>query len=102
MGRRTQRVLNALLFLRVCEDRSIGVYQDLLRSAAAENVVQAFRDADLTYNAGLFTVLDSTTVTPDALVEVIRELYWPYSQFAFGVLRSDTLAGVYEQYLASA
>jgi Eco57I restriction-modification methylase len=45
-------------------------------------------------------LLTTTTYTPRVLANVVREMYWPKSQFAFGVLRPDILASVYEQYLA--
>ncbi|ALX04164.1 hypothetical protein AERYTH_05345 [Aeromicrobium erythreum] len=100
VGRRTQRLLNALLFLRVCEDRNIGQYEALLKSAEDDKLLDAFRAADRSFNAGLFDVLTSTTLTSSVLRTVVREMYWPRSQFAFGVLRPDILAAVYEQYLA--
>jgi len=100
IGRRTQRLLNALLFLRVCEDRKIGQYEGLLNSAFDDKLIDAFRSADRTFNAGLFDVLRSTHYTPETLAGVVREMYWPRSKFAFGVLRPDILAAVYEQYLA--
>ncbi|WP_314451677.1 Eco57I restriction-modification methylase domain-containing protein [uncultured Microbacterium sp.] len=100
VGRRTQRLLNALLFLRVCEDRNIGRYEDLLGHATNRRVVQAFKDADRAFNAGLFTVLRETSIDDSALVDVITQMYWPRTQFAFGVLDPIILAGVYEQYLA--
>jgi hypothetical protein len=100
IGRRTQRLLNALLFLRVCEDRNIGQYEALLTSAQSDTLLDVFRSADRTFNAGLFDVLTTTKYTSGALTSVIREMYWPRSKFAFGVLRPDILAAVYEQYLA--
>lgn len=100
VGRRVQRILNALLFLRICEDRRITRYQSLLRSATSSSIVDAFRKADQSFNAGLFTVLNQTNVTPEALATVVRSMYWPESQFAFGVMEPEILAGVYEQYLA--
>lgn len=100
IGRRTQRLLNALLFLRVCEDRDISRYEGLLESASASSVMESFRAADQTFNAGMFTVLDDTAVSARILLHVIREMYWPRTRFAFGVLRPDILAGLYEQYLA--
>lgn len=100
VGRRTQLLLNALLFLRVCEDRNIGQYEELLRSAQADKLMDTFRSADRTFNAGLFDVLTSTVCSASVLTGVVREMYWPRSQFAFGVLRPDILAEVYEQYLA--
>lgn len=100
IGRRTQSVLNALLFLRVCEDRDIGRYQDLLESATSRRIVSAFREADRAFNAGLFTVLRDTRMGDDAIADVVKEMYWPRTQFAFGILDATILAGVYEQYLA--
>jgi methylase of polypeptide subunit release factors len=100
IGRRTQRLLNALLFLRVCEDRNIGHYEALLTSAEDESLMAQFQAADRTFNAGLFDVLESTELSPIALRAVVREMYWPRSQFAYGVLRPELLAEVYEQYLS--
>lgn len=100
IGRRTQRLLNALLFLRVCEDRNISSYKELLESVNQRRIVAAFREADRAFNAGLFTVLNETTVSHNALIRVISEMYWPRTQFAFGVLEPAILSGVYEQYLA--
>jgi hypothetical protein len=100
VGRRTQRILNALLFLRVCEDRDIWKYERLLRSANDQRVIEAFAEADQVFNAGLFTVLVDTAVRPGILRAVISEMYWPKTRFAFGVMRPEVLAGLYEQYLA--
>lgn len=100
IGRRTQSVLNALLFLRICEDRDIGRYQDLLESATSRRIVESFREADRAFNAGLFTVLRDTKVNATAIADVVKEMYWPRTQFAFGILDPSILAGVYEQYLA--
>lgn len=101
VGRRTQRVLNALLFLRVCEDRDIAKYEALLDSATAHEVVAAFRRADQVFNAGLFKVLDDpTVVSPQILLQIIKEMYWPQTKFAFGVLDPEILSELYEQYLS--
>lgn len=100
VGRRTQRVLNALLFLRVCEDRDIWKYERLLQSANDEKVVEAFAEADRVFNAGLFTVLRDTNVRAHVLRSIILAMYWPKTKFAFGVMRPDVLAGLYEQHLA--
>lgn len=100
VGRRVQRILNALLFLRICEDRNISRYEDLLRSANSKTIINAFKNADRAFNAGLFTVLNETSVSSEALAGVVRDMYWPQSQFAFGVMQPEILAGVYEQYLA--
>lgn len=100
IGRRTQRLLNALLFLRVCEDREIKKYQSLLECAESSQIIDSFREADIAFNAGLFTVLQDTSISNEAVSKVVREMYWPKSQFAFGVLEPQILASVYEQYLS--
>ncbi|QII02060.1 N-6 DNA methylase [Rhodococcoides fascians A21d2] len=100
VGRRVQKVLNALLFLRVCEDRNISEYKQLLASANTSRVLGRFREADATFNAGIFRALESIKVSDHVLLSVISEMYWPKSQFAFSVLKPEILAGLYEQYLS--
>lgn len=99
IGRRVQKILNALLFLRVCEDRAISKYKNLYESASNKALIEAFRRADKFYNAGLFTVLEQTQFSDDALLRIIEEMYWPSSQYAFGLLDSQILSELYEQYL---
>jgi hypothetical protein len=99
VGRRTQRLLNALVFLRVCEDRHIEQYQDLLEAAATSRLIQRFRSADAIYNAGVFSILDNTIVEPETLRSVVQSLYWPNSKYAFGLIQPEILAWIYEQFL---
>lgn len=100
VGRRTQRLLNALLFIRVCEDRNIGRYKDLLAAAEDSKILEEFERADKVFNAGLFSVLRDTTVSAADLRAVVKEMYWPQSKFAYALLQAGTLSAVYEQYLA--
>jgi methylase of polypeptide subunit release factors len=100
IGRRVQRLLNALVFLRVSEDRDLDSYAGLLNSANTGSLIAKFRKADARYNAGLFSVLEDTGFSDEVLTEVIHELYWPKSKYAFGVLRPDVLATIYEQFLS--
>lgn len=49
--------INKILFLRVCEDRNIETYKDLLAIADGGNfnkLLEKFRKADTKYNSGLF------------------------------------------------
>lgn len=100
VGRRTQKVLNALLFMRVCEDKDILSYKDLLNSAISRNIVSTFRNRDKVFNAGIFKALEGINLPDEALLPIIRQMYWPSSKFSYGLLRPDTLAYVYEQYLS--
>ncbi|WP_180950521.1 Eco57I restriction-modification methylase domain-containing protein [Corynebacterium riegelii] len=96
---RSQKILNALIFLRVCEDRNLRKYEALKNSSESHQLLEEFRRADATYNAGLFTVLDNTDVDAVELQAVIAEMYWPKSQYAYGVLDPEIMAGIYDQYL---
>lgn len=100
VGRQTQRLLNALLFLRVCEDRNISKYEDLLKSSQSGQLAEEFARSDSMFNAGLFRALSAIKIASAVLQAVVHELYWPSSKFAFGLLMPDTLASLYEQFLA--
>jgi hypothetical protein len=99
VGRRTQQLLNSLVFLRVCEDRSIEGYQTLKDRAHSGDVLDHFRRSDQRFNAGLFQALDGLAVSPAILKSVIDELYYPSSNYAFSVVEPAVLAQIYEQFL---
>lgn len=100
VGRRTQQLLNSLVFLRVCEDREIEVYGDLRdRNTAAAPLTEHFRRADRRYNAGLFRALDGVDLPGEVLPAVIGELYYPQSPYAFSVVEPSVLGQVYDQFL---
>lgn len=96
---RAQKILNALIFLRVCEDRNLRKYEALKDSADGDSLLQEFKKADSEYNAGLFITLSDTAIDSEALRQVIAEMYWPKSQYAYGVLDPEIMAGIYDQYL---
>lgn len=100
VGRRAQGILDAILFLRVCEDRNIETYHRLGDAADEQGLRDLFRHADKVYGAGLFAVLENTIIDPLALTDVVSEFYWPNSKFAFGFMATETLAALYEQLLA--
>ena len=111
-----QRVLDRIIFLRICEDRGIEDYERLKKATDGKNIyaslVQLFQQADVRYNSGLFHFHaekgrgeDLDTLTPglvidDALLKpLIRGLYYPDSPYEFSVLSADILGQVYEQFL---
>jgi len=55
-----QRIIDRLIFLRICEDRGIEDYGKLLGHLNGENVYKRlcslFREADDRYNSGLFSL----------------------------------------------
>lgn len=54
----TQTLLNRIIFLRVCEDRSFEDEEELLRIASYEELREAFASADAKYDSGLFDYLE--------------------------------------------
>jgi methylase of polypeptide subunit release factors len=96
----TQRLLNCLVFLRVCEDRNLEEYKGLLKIEDRGALDARFREADATYNAGLFRALDDVDVDADLLHSLIVQLYYPRSPYAFSVVEAPILAAIYEQFLA--
>lgn len=68
LGDVVQSYINKILFLRVCEDRNIETYQELLNIAghnSHKELVAKFREADNKYNSGLFEELLSDDIIND-------------------------------------
>lgn len=111
-----QRIIDRIIFLRICEDRGIEDYGALQSLVNGNNVYrrlgETFLNADGKYNSGLFhfkkekdesTPPDSLTlgleVDDKVLQNVIEGLYYPDSPYEFSVLTADILGQVYEQFL---
>jgi type I restriction-modification system DNA methylase subunit/predicted type IV restriction endonuclease len=112
-----QRTIDRIIFLRICEDRGIEPYGQLMALQNGSDVYQRllylFRQADDRYNAGLFHFdpekgrpadsLDSLTpglrIDDKVLKDVFKHLYYPDSPYEFSVLPADILGQVYEQFL---
>jgi len=100
IARATQRLINRLVFLRVCEDRNLEEYGQLLGIDDRAGLDVRFREADRTYNAGLFDAIDEVEIDDELLHRIIGELYYPQSPYAFSVVDAPILAAIYEQFLA--
>ncbi len=111
-----QKTIDRIIFLRICEDRGIEDYGQLMNMLNGADVyrrlLQIFTRADEKYNSGLFhfEIEKDRAESPDALTpnieiddkvlkEIIKNLYYPESPFEFSVLPSDILGQVYEQFL---
>jgi len=111
-----QRTIDRIIFLRICEDRGIENYGQLMAlqsgTRAYERLCQIFRRADERYNSGLFHFRKekdrpeppdgltlSLTVDDKVLKEVFEDLYYPDSPYEFSVLPADILGHIYEQFL---
>jgi hypothetical protein len=111
-----QRIIDRILFLRICEDRGIETYETLKGLLEGDGVYgrlcTLFERADDRYNSGLFhfsnepgwdEMPDSLTpglvIDDKVLKEVVKRLYWPESQYEFSVIPPAILGQVYEQFL---
>ncbi|MDU3111076.1 Eco57I restriction-modification methylase domain-containing protein, partial [Corynebacterium sp.] len=99
VNQQTQQILNALLFMRVCEDRNILYYEELLKSAKLSELEKQFRQKDRIFNAGIFQALKGISFTSATILQIVTEMYWPNTQFAYSLIDSEMLARIYEQYL---
>ncbi len=107
-----QRLIDRLVFMRVCEDRGIARYGSLretLDHISAEGgdlyqpLCREFRDLDRQYNGYLFKYHFSETlsVSADLLADFIRTLYPPDGPWDFSAIADDILGIVYERFLGN-
>ncbi len=111
-----QITIDRLIFLRICEDRGIERYGQLMGLLNGPEVyprlMALFRSADDRYNSGLFHFLPEKDrpegpdeLTPELAIDdkplkdILRSLYYPESPYEFSVLPAEILGQVYEQFL---
>lgn len=111
-----QRIIDRIVFLRICEDRGIESYGSLREAADGARTYQKlqalFERADDRYNSGLFhfriekqrpappdTLTPALVVDDQPLKQIIRRLYYPESPYEFSVVPADILGQVYERFL---
>ena len=111
-----QKIIDRIIFLRICEDRGIEDYGQLMTLQNGTNVYerlkQIYHRADEKYNSGLFhfEIEKERNEPPDGITlslqiddktikDIIKELYYPDSPYEFSVLPADILGQVYEQFL---
>ncbi len=103
----TQRLLDRIVFIRVCEDRGIEpslVLRPFARRADSyRGLVREFRRLDLVYNGGLFVehFSERLEVGDAALQQLVEQLYFPRSPYRFDVIGGDLLGSIYERFLGS-
>lgn len=100
-----QRVLNRLIFVRMCEDRGIEGERTLRDAASggSTKVPTLLNRLHRRYNTGLFRTRrgePSLRVHDQVLQNIVSNLYSPKSPFSFAVLDATFLGLVYEATLA--
>ncbi|MCK4678003.1 MAG: N-6 DNA methylase [Bacteroidales bacterium] len=103
-----QKIIDRILFLRMCEDRGVEQYGELKKAAVKgeiyQNLFALYHKADDKYNSGLFDFKEDK-ITPTLIVDnkvmknIIKELYYPNCEYEFSVMPADILGSVYEQFL---
>lgn len=96
-----QKILNRIVFLRVCEDRSFEQYETLLRVDTYPQLRELFIAADRKYDSGLFDLIDEQTlyVSDNVIVSIFRDLYYPNSSYEFSVVDPYIIGQIYEAFL---
>lgn len=96
-----QRILDRIIFLRICEDRDFEEYETLKHATTYEKLKSIFFQADVKYDSGLFKVLeeDNYKVSDEVLHHVFCDLYYPNSSYAFSVVDPYIIGQIYELYL---
>ncbi|MEA1999971.1 MAG: N-6 DNA methylase, partial [Euryarchaeota archaeon] len=103
-----QKIVDRIIFLRICEDRGIEPDGQLQSTAESTGVythlLNHFRLAESKYNSGIFD-FEADAVTPRLKIDdkvlkaIIESLYYPKSPYEFSVLGVEILGNVYEQFL---
>ncbi len=103
-----QKIIDRIIFLRMCEDRGVEQYGELKKAAEKgdvyENLFKLFHIADQKYDSGLFDFVEDKT-TPGLIIDnkvfktIIKELYYPHCEYEFSVMPADILGIVYERFL---
>ncbi len=111
-----QRIIDRIVFLRICEDRGIEPYGTLqgLRNGQQvyKRLVERFHRADERYNSGLFQfeqekdrgegpdeITPELSIDDKPLKDILGRLYYPDSPYEFAVFPAEILGQVYEQFL---
>ncbi len=110
-----QRTIDRIVFLRICEDRGMEKYGELMALREGGNVYdrlfKLFDRADEKYNSGLFyfklekgreycdDLTPTLKVDDKPLKDIFKNLYYPESPYEFSVLPADILGRVYEKFL---
>ncbi|MBX3042721.1 MAG: N-6 DNA methylase [Candidatus Kapabacteria bacterium] len=102
-----QKIMDRIIFLRICEDRGVESENqlfNLIGNNSYENLKTLFHTADLKYNSGLFDyqkdrITDNLKIDDKILKTIIEEMYYPKSPYEFSVIPVEILGHSYEQYL---
>lgn len=101
-----QRLLNRIVFLRICEDREIEKFETLKKITSYDELKKVFIQSDKKYNSGLFDFIEdifslNIKLKSELLIDIFNQLYYPQSPYNFSVVDPNILSQIYERYLGS-
>ena len=100
-----QEFINQIVFLRICEDRNLPLYEKLKDAAETkdelkESLTKLFKEVDKRYNSKLFSgeniIFD---LDNEVIFDMIYCLYYPYSPYLFNIIEPNILGKIYESFL---
>lgn len=111
-----QKIIDRIIFLRMCEDKRIEQQETLKRVLRDREIYKSllgqFSEAEARYDSGLFhfhkrngelepvdDITPSLNISNNVLKEIIKSLYPPDCPYEFSVMPSNILGKVYEQFL---
>lgn len=96
-----QRILNRIVFLRICEDRSFEQYETLRGITTYDQLRALFAASDRKYDSGLFNLIDEETlnISDTVIVNIFQDLYYPNSSYEFSVVDPYIIGQIYEVFL---
>lgn len=106
-----QQNIDRIIFLRIAESKEIEPYEQLKSCLNSKNIydelLRIFDKAEQKYNSGLFDFkkvdkISKNIIIPNkVLTQIINDLYYPNSSYAFDVLPIEIIGHAYEQFLGS-
>lgn len=100
-----QEFINQIVFLRICEDRNLPLYEKLKDAAETKedlkkSLTKIFKEVDKRYNSKLFAgeniIFD---LDNEVVFNMIYCLYYPYSPYLFNIIEPGILGKIYESFL---
>ena len=100
-----QEFIDQIVFLRICEDRNLPLYEKLKDAAETkdelkESLTKLFKEVDKRYNSKLFSgeyiIFD---LDNEIIFNMIYCLYYPYSPYLFNIIEPNILGKIYESFL---
>ena len=96
-----QKLINRIVFLRICEDRELEKYESLKNIGTYVELKKVFAEADKKYDSGLFELIDGEQfeISDSLLVNIFKELYYPNSCYEFSIVNPFIIGQIYELFL---